>query len=256
MALKNNNGFDKGTFIMYSLLPAIVLAIGLALFFYFNSQKADSTAATAAPVANQAQGAEALGDPSVDYSTPVAAPTAPNSLDGIVGLAVGDYKGDAPEILNILDKMGGFKEDSSASVANTVYIIYDPRCPFCHSLHDKLKTVDLKAKNIAVKWLPTVALGADTDGVKRASFGLHAKSVEEFENSLNQDVPVTHEVSNTDALRLEENLAFLFEASNQTFGEEHPKSVPATFFLDKKTGEPQMMYGASSDDVFRAIFGD
>lgn len=251
MKLKNNNGFDKNTFIMYSILPTIVLVIGLALFFFFDSQKADNVT-TAAPALQNSGEVQA----SVDYNTPVAAPSAPDNLQGIVGLAVGDYKKKAPEILNILDEMSGYKEDPSVSAANTVYIIYDPRCPYCHTLYQKLQATDLKSKSITIKWMPTVALGADADGVKRASYALHATTAEEFANSMDKNTAIDYQVSDIDALRLEENLEFLSEASNQTFGEDYPKSVPAAFFLDKKTGEPQMMYGASTDNVFRAIFGD
>ena len=55
---------------------------------------------------------------------------------------------------------------------------------------------------------------------------------------------------------MNENMAFLFEASDQTFGAEHAKSVPAAFFIDKTTGAPNMMYGASDDAIFKQIFGE
>ena len=153
--------------------------------------------------------------------------------------------------------MQGFKYDESVAPADTVYIVYDPRCPYCHSLFNKISKLDLKAKEITIKWLPSLALGTDDNAEKLATLSLRAKSIEDFAKSFEPNADVSDiTVTQSDKDVLNENMAFLFEASDQTFGTEHPKSVPAAFFIDKSTGTPNMMYGASDDAVFQQIFGE
>lgn len=243
MALKNNDSHDKKLILTYMIVPSILIVIGFALLYVLLNKDNNQMSPQASPaVIEQASGGDAQ-EPQVEA----------------VAMAVGKFKGETPEIINILDSMGGFKEDKSVAAADTVYVIYDPRCPYCKELYDKLKTTDLKGKEITIKWLPSVALGIKDENdpaIKRAAHALSAKNVAEFEATLSDSYSSEEAVSEEAAMRLEENMAFLFEASNQTFGNEHPKSVPAAFFVDKTTGQPQMMYGASSESVFRVIFGD
>ena len=243
MALKNKDSHDKKLILTYMIVPSILIVIGFAFLYLMLNKNDNHVQPQASPaVVEQASGSADSQLPQVEA----------------VAMAVGKYKGETPEIINILDGMGGFKVDESVPAADTVYVIYDPRCPYCKELYDKLKTTDLKSKEITIKWLPSVALGVKDENdpaIKRAAHALDAKNVADFEATLSDSYSSEDAVSDEAKMRLEENIAFLFEASRQTFGDEHPKSVPATFFVDKTTGQPQMMYGASSDSVFRAIFG-
>lgn len=249
MALKNSSKTSSNNTLMMVIL-GVLLASVMGMFAYIvmnnvGAKKQDSASAeTAAKTQPAAQ-------------TPVTAQV--NGQDR-VGMAIGEFKGEVPKVIGLLDSLKGFKEDPSVKPEDTVYVIYDPRCPYCHGLFDRIhKEVDLKQKKITVKWLPTVALGAKGDNdpvIARAAYGMVAKNLEEFSNSFaNKPIP---EVKITDQMKvdLNDNLEFLYEASNRTFGESAPKSVPAVFFLDKQTGVPQMMYGASEDTVFKNIFGE
>lgn len=173
------------------------------------------------------------------------------------GMAVGKYDGEIHPLIDILDDLRGFKYDESVAPEDTVYIVYDPRCPYCHQLFDKVSTVNLKEKGITIKWLPTTALGDSEEARKLGAMGLQSKSVQDFAKTFESNVNTSGVVvsaDNEDALN--ENLGFLFEASNQTFGPEFPKSVPAAFFIDKQTGAPNMMYAASEEETFKQIFGE
>lgn len=249
MALKNSSKTSSNNTLMMVIL-GVLLASVMGMFAYIvmnnvGAKKQDSASAeTAAKTQPAAQ-------------TPVTAQV--NGQDR-VGMAIGEFKGEVPKVIGLLDSLKGFKEDPSVKPEDTVYVIYDPRCPYCHGLFDRIhKEVDLKQKKITVKWLPTVALGAKGDNdpvIARAAYGMVAKNLEEFSNSFaNKPIP---EVKVTDQMKvdLNDNLEFLYEASSRTFGESAPKSVPAVFFLDKQTGVPQMMYGASEDTVFKNIFGE
>lgn len=246
MALKNQDASNTKRFLMYSILPTTAIIIGLIVIFVMMDRNKSQTTPVASPVAQ---------------TSPENAPVvnAQPEQVGAYAMAVGKNQGETPEIMKLLDKMGGFKMDESVSIADTVYVIYDPRCPYCKSLHEKLLNTDLKGKEITIKWLPSLALGvsdANDPAVKRAAYALIAKNADEFNSSMNDTNPTDFELTSDMMMRLDENLAFLHESAIQTFGEEHPRSVPATFFVDKKTGSPQMMFGASDEQVFRTIFGD
>lgn len=239
----NKSGFR----IEHAIIAVLgVLLIGVLIFFLMGNQKA----------------------PPAIEAPPVAAPVAPVATESAnniqqtqeplgFGMAVGKFEGEVHPIIDILAKLKGFKYDESVADADTVYIIYDPRCPYCHGLFEKINNIDLKAKQITIKWLPSLALGETEEAKKFAALGFDAKNIEEFATGFNSKTDVSGVTATTahqDAIN--ENTAFLFEASDQTFGKDYAKSVPAVFFIDKKTGAPHMMYGASDDSIFRQIFGD
>ena len=249
MALKNSSKASSNNTLMMVILGVLLASVmGMFAYIVMNNVGAKKQDSAAAETAVKTQPAA---------QTPVTAQV--NGQDR-VGMAIGEYKGEIPKVIGLLDSLKGFKEDPSVKPEDTVYVIYDPRCPYCHGLFDKIHNeIDLKQKKITVKWLPSVALGAKGDNdpvIARAAYGLVAKNLEEFSNSFaNKPIP---EVKVTDQMKvdLNDNLEFLYEASNRTFGESASKSVPAVFFLDKQTGVPQMMYGASDDTVFKNIFGE
>lgn len=181
----------------------------------------------------------------------------PQQADFTPGQAIGEWKGEVPKAIQILDKLKGFKE-GDAGMENTVYIIYDPRCPYCHKLFERTRSLDLAKKGISLKWLPTVALGnggIESPEMRRAAAGIVAKNAQEFAETLkdgNQGVKASENDVNT----VSENLAFLYDASQQTFGTESSVAVPAVFFVDKRNGSPRMVYGGQEDKTFVSIFGE
>lgn len=243
MGLKNSSKTSNNTLMM--VIVGVLLASVIGMFAYIVMNNVGDKKQTPALAANNVK------------TQPATPQTAGQDR---VGMAIGEFKGEIPKVITLLDNLKGFKEDPSVKPEDTVYIIYDPRCPYCHSLFEKIHTaIDLKQKKITVKWLPSVALGVKGDSdpaIARASYGFVAKNLEEFTNSFaNKPIPQFN-VTEQMKVDLNDNLEFLYEASNRTFGEAASKSVPAVFFLDKQTGVPQMMYGASDDAVFKNIFGE
>lgn len=178
------------------------------------------------------------------------------------GQAIGKWDQEIPEVFNVLDKLGGFKEDPSVSPADTVYMIYDPRCPYCDELFRVTRDVDLKAKGVTIKWLPAIALGmtdANDPVVGQAAYGLQAKTIEDFALTFTAPKgakPTVDNITDEQAAALDANLSLLHEASNRTFGEDAPKSVPAAFYLDKRNGQPRMVYGPQQASLLISIFGE
>lgn len=173
--------------------------------------------------------------------------------------AVGAYKGEIPQVFEVLDKMSGFKENPSITPENTVYIIYDPRCPYCHEFFEDSRHLNLKDKNITLKWLPTNALGESPDALKLATAGLRAKSSEDFAKSLGKVGEAIGADNPTDAEKqaIDANFQLLLQAHEQAFANSQTNpSVPATFFLDKRTGEPRLIYGISIPEIRKTILGE
>lgn len=199
------------------------------------------------------------GGPEVEPEATAAA--APGQADLTPGQAIGDFDGEVPALFNALDGLGGFKEDASVAPEDTIYVLYDPRCPYCHKLFEVTRDIDMKAKGVTMKWLPTVALGSqgpEDPAVAQAALGLEAKSVAEFEASLSGTNSNPDKVANLTEDHfeaLDANLALLYDATDRTMPGQ-PKAVPAVFYLDKRNGAPRLVYGAQEPEVLKSIFGD
>ena len=243
--------YEKSGFKIEHAVIAILLSVLVAVLVYFVAfNKNPAPAPVAAPVQAQTQ---------TTQPAPQATPfcTIIGSTSRVCYGSSGKFEGEVHPLVDILDKLKGYKYDESVAPADTVYVVYDPRCPYCEALLDKISNVDLKEKQITIKWLPTLALGDDADVRALGAAGIDAENLKDFEATFRggfdtNSVKVTQ--AHEDAFN--ENMALLFEASDQTFGESHPKAVPAVFFIDKTTGAPNMMYGASDDSVFKQIFGE
>lgn len=240
--------YDKSGFKTEHAVIAVLAAGLIAVLVYFMAFNQNSAPA---PIVAPVQAQAAAPAPQATPETPsVAAPLG-------FGMAVGKFEGEVHPLVNVLDELKGFKYDESVAPADTVYVVYDPRCPYCESLFDKVSNVDLKEKQITVKWLPSLALGDTPEARATSAAGIDAKNIEDFEATFRSDFDTsTVEVTQEHEDAFNANMALLFEASDQTFGKDHPKSVPAVFFIDKATGAPHMMYGASDDSVFKQIFGE
>lgn len=186
----------------------------------------------------------------------------PGEPDLTPGQALGEWEGETPAVFTeTLELLGGFKEDPSISPANTVYVVYDPRCPYCHEMFEASRKLDLKAKGLTIKWLPTVALGVSGENdpiIGQAAYGLDAKNAAEFALSFTApkgSKPTVDKVTDVHQTALDANLELLYAASDQTFPGQ-PKSVPAAFYLDKRNGQPRMVYGPQQPAILKSIFGE
>lgn len=174
------------------------------------------------------------------------------------GQLLGEYKGEVPELIKFVDGLAGFKEDPSKSAVDTLYVVYDPRCPYCHKFFETTRSLDLKSKGVTIKWLPTLALGDARVGTKDAELavaGLTLKGgkddkafADSFDN-IAPDVTVTSEHQT----RLEENLRFLLDSSQ---AQGVTAAVPTAFYLDKKSGQPRMISSPGDVENLKLIFGD
>ena len=162
----------------------------------------------------------------------------------------GQYQGAVPESMKTVDSLAGVKE-GDGSIGDTVYIIIDPRCPYCREAYNLTRAY--AAKGHTIKWIPSAALGNPADGVPLAATILQAKDQRTLERVLGKHEQIRSEPSPETVEQLSTNLAFLYAAFENNGTEQ--AGVPAAFFVDHRTGKPRMMTGLSQAVVLEDIFG-
>lgn len=162
---------------------------------------------------------------------------------------LGKYTGEIPEAIKALDSLGGPKIGNGGP-GETLYVIIDPRCPYCHQAYDSLKPY--MDKGVTMKWIPTVALGQPEQGLPQANAVLHARTRAELDKIMTDPKAYPRALEGKDGEDLQRNLSFMFQAFEQNGGQ---AGVPAAFFVDKNTGQPRMMMGLSEEAVIQAILG-
>ncbi|MBC3479067.1 hypothetical protein [Pseudomonas sp. SWRI77] len=190
-------------------------------------------------------------------SQPVAAAPAAPQMSPVEATNVreaaamdGKYQGAVPESMKTVDSLAGVKE-GDGSIGDTVYIIIDPRCPYCREAYNLTRAY--AAKGHTIKWIPSAALGNPADGVPLAATILQAKDQRTLERVLGKHEQIRSEPSPETVEQLSTNLAFLYAAFENNGKEQ--AGVPAAFFVDHRTGKPRMMTGLSQAVVLEDIFG-
>ena len=197
------------------------------------------------------------GDPNYAARLPqVVAPAAPTN-----NLVTGKYStpsafdgkapSQIPEAIKLVDGLAGFKEGKGGP-ADTLYIIIDPRCPYCRSAY--LKTREHVAKGMTIKWIPTAALGRPEQGLPLATTILRSKDPAVLERVLGKHESIATEPAQADVAALNNNLDFMFEAFKQN--NEPSPGVPVAFFVDRRSGKARMMMGLSEQAVIDDILGN
>lgn len=181
----------------------------------------------------------------------VAAPSNEHKASALEG----KYTGPIPESIKTVASLDGVQE-GKGSPANTVYIIFDPRCHYCHDAY--ALTRKYVQKGYSIKWIPTLALGQPESGAPVAAAILQSRSpVDELAKVMTSAYPFGGIRATPTKATLQElgmNLSFLFAAfqNSHTSG---PAGVPVAFYIDHRTGKPTMMTGVSQQVVLDDIFG-
>ncbi|HDS1733926.1 MULTISPECIES: hypothetical protein [Pseudomonas] len=162
----------------------------------------------------------------------------------------GKFQGTVPESMKTVDSLAGVKE-GDGGIGDTVYIIIDPRCPYCREAYNLTRAY--AAKGHTIKWIPSAALGNPAEGVPLAATILQAKDKGTLQRVLGKHEQIRSEPSPETVEQLSTNLAFLYAAFENNGKEQ--AGVPAAFFVDHRTGKPKMMTGLSQAVVLEDIFG-
>lgn len=161
----------------------------------------------------------------------------------------GSFSGEIPQAMQTVDALQGVKE-GQGGIGDTVYVIIDPRCPYCQRAYEL--TRPYVAKGHTIKWIPTAALGDKANGVPLAATILTEKDPAVLARVLGQHQKIKTQPTADIEKALDLNLAFMFAAFEQNGGR---AGVPVAFYIDHRTGKPKMMTGLSDEVVLHDIFG-
>lgn len=169
------------------------------------------------------------------------------------GALNGKFSGTLPESIKTIDTLAGIKEGPGGP-ADTLYIVFDPRCPYCRQAYHRTRAY--VGKGHTIKWIPAVLLGNPAQGTPLAATILQAKpggQAEALRRVLGEkeELATPPNQATTEALARTE--AFFYAAFQNNKVDK--VGVPAAFFLDKKTGQPRMMMGISEMPVIEEVFG-
>jgi hypothetical protein len=162
----------------------------------------------------------------------------------------GKFTGDIPESMKTVDSLAGVKE-GKGGIADTLYIIIDPRCPYCRKAYNI--TREYVKKGYTIKWIPVVALGDPANGLPLAATILQSKDKDVVERVLGKHEQIKTQPTKETEEALRTSLAFMFAAFEKNGGQQ--AGVPVAFFIDHRTGKPRMMTGVSEMIVLEDIFG-
>jgi thiol:disulfide interchange protein DsbG len=169
-------------------------------------------------------------------AVPASAPTAIKSL-ALSGVA----------------RLAGIKE-GNGSVDRTLFVMFDPRCPYCHNVFKK--TRQFVANGGTIKWIPTTILGDKANGVKLVADIMQASNpIDAMAKAMlgvgRQTGSATP--NSTTAKAVADNEAYFFAAFESNAGAGQA-GVPVAFF-QTATG-PQMVSGIDDDALLKRIFTD
>lgn len=155
-----------------------------------------------------------------------------------------------PQALKLLDSLAGAKQ-GKGSPQDTLYVFYDPRCPWCHRTFTALQPY-VYAK-YTVKWIPTVALGKTDDALKLASAPLQNSKLLtasfEKEAAAKNITPTKANINS-----LNQNLQYLV-AYFKVVEPNQAVSVPFGVMLDKSTGKLTHIQGLTEKPILDLVFG-
>lgn len=189
----------------------------------------------------------------ISQAKTVSSPTPQQITGNGYGEVIGKYSGKLPPSMAAVASLSGFTE-GKGEPADTVYIIFDPRCTFCHTAYNE--TRKYVAKGFTIKWIPALALGKEEVGLPLAASILQNPSTQTLDRLFNASNDLKPRVTpNQKSIeQLARNLTFLKQSRAQSTGDATAK-VPMAYYLNKQTGQPKMTGGVSEQVILEMIFG-
>lgn len=182
--------------------------------------------------------------PATPKSNLVSGPNAlPSAFDGKAPTQI-------PEAIRLVDGLAGYKEGKGGP-ADTLYVIIDPRCPYCRRAY--LNTREYVKNGATIKWIPTAALGRPEQGLPLAATILRANNPDVVARVLGNHEQISTPPTDFELKQLDNSLDFMFEAFKQN--NEPSPGVPVAFFIDRRSGKARMMMGVSEQVVIEDILG-
>ncbi len=152
----------------------------------------------------------------------------------------GARPGSVPESILRLSQLKGIRDGAKdAPPTRTLYVFFDPRCPYCKQFYEATRSrPDIKGK--AIVWLPTTILANKPAGAMQVAEIMQAKDPQQalqlaFSGLLSNKTAPSD--ATTALIRENESIFFAAFQANPSAGQ---AAVPVGFFVDR-AGHPQMV---------------
>lgn len=159
-----------------------------------------------------------------------------------------------PESMRVVDGLAGWTEGSATDIDKILYVLVDPRCPYCRAAYMNLRPY--VEKGVTVRWISTQALGRSPEAAKLAAAinrgGREAHDI--LSHSKKQVSRGFAPVTSAEQEQMKASLDFLFDSfnANPAAGS---AGVPVAYYVSK-SGEARMLKGLSEKDVVKQVMAD
>lgn len=186
------------------------------------------------------------------YASPLMTGDERAAVSPTVATATAGKPAAVPGSIKRLGELVGVK-DGDAPIEKTLFVFFDPRCPYCHQLYEVTRnTAALNGR--AIVWLPVTILGQKERGAAIVADILQRDKPAEglqiaFSGFANANA--TPNAKTTAAIQENERIFWAAFQANPGAGQ---ASVPVAFFMDK-AGHPQMVANpaASLSKIFQEM---
>lgn len=212
------------------------------------SASAPASAPTAAATSPVAMSAATTTASASAASTPTVIPQ-PSAKFGLQG----EWQGSVSPVLDVFENLpGAVVGDASMKPQDSVYIFFDPRCPYCKQTYAAVKDNWPQRR---VKWIPGVLLG-ETD----EAYAMAASVMDTQNGSANLNTIMTGGNLNAPAATKEQreqligNAAMLF-ALVEKMDPGSRVGVPAMYWLHRPNGLLSYANGVAQKEALEKVFG-
>lgn len=145
-----------------------------------------------------------------------------------------------PDAIRQLSALTGIKDgDSNAPIEKTLFVFFDPRCPYCKRLYEMTRNQSAMAGR-AIVWLPVAVLGKNDHGrAIIADILQRKKPIEGLQIAFSGFGSSDAKPSKETLTAIQENERIFWAAFHANPGAGQA-AVPVAFFMDK-AGQPQMV---------------
>lgn len=184
--------------------------------------------------------------------TASAAPAAKAQPSAKFGLD-GEWIGAVSPLIGELEKLQGVVlGDANMPPQDSVYIFFDPRCPYCKQTYEVIKA---NWPNRRVKWIPGIILGESPEAYAIGASMLEGEKAADNLNTLMTGGRVVGPAATDEQKQVLLHNTTTLYALMQHMDPNSPVGVPAMYWSHRPTGQFAFASGASQKAVLEKVFG-
>lgn len=184
--------------------------------------------------------------------TASAAPAAKAQPSAKFGLD-GEWIGAVSPLIGELEKLQGVVlGDANMPPQDSVYIFFDPRCPYCKQTYEVIKA---NWPNRRVKWIPGIILGESPDAYAMGASMLEGEKTADNLNTLMTGGRLVGPAATDEQKQVLLHNTTTLYALMQHMDPNSPVGVPAMYWSHRPTGQFAFASGASQKAVLEKVFG-